>query len=92
MASAAPGVRRVGMRSVRSVSASLGMVSFLRLQSARMRLKPSCGLSDGKSGILTSTRPGRLRSTSMRSGRLEARTQRILPRLRVFDISLAIME
>ncbi len=92
MASAAPGVSRGGMMFFSSSSDSFGIFSFLRLQSARMRLNPSCGLRDGKRGILTSTLPGRLRSTSMRSGRLDARTQRILPRLRVFDISFAIME
>src|SRR5882672_2429317 len=50
-------------------------------QSKRIRSNPSRGVVVGNSGILTSTRPGRLRSTSIRSGRLEASTQ-ISPAIR----------
>ena len=62
-----------------------------RFDSARMSAKPSSGVVVGKMGILTSTRPGRLRSTSIRSGRLDARTQTNFPRLSVLLICSANM-
>ncbi len=43
----------------------------------------------GKSGMWTSSRPWRFRSTSTRSGREVAKIQMILPRFFVSDISLA---
>ena len=51
------------------------------LYKARIKLKSSLGVAVGKMGIFTSTRPGRFRSTSIKSGRLEASTQMIRPRM-----------
>src|SRR5436853_4963371 len=60
-----------------------GLVSRVErfFRSIRRRSKPSRFVDVGNRGILTSTRPGRFRSTSMRSGRLEASIQMTLPRL-----------
>ena len=52
----------------------------------------SAGVLVGSSGTFTSTRPGRLRSTSMRSGREEASSHSTRPRLPLSDISCAIIE
>ena len=52
----------------------------------------SAGVLVGSSGTFTSTRPGRLRSTSMRSGREEASSHNTRPRLPLSDISCAIIE
>ena len=60
--------------------------------SALNNAKPSAGVVVGKSGIFTSTRPGRFNSTSIKSGQLEASTQSKCPRLSESDISFAIIE
>jgi len=56
---------------------------------ARNSSRLSAGSTGGNSGMCTSRRPWRLRSTSTMSGRLVAKIQKIWPRLAVSAISLA---
>src|SRR6267142_73917 len=62
------------MRDSREPKAVSGIARPRFLQSIRIKSNPSRAVVVGNSGILTSTRPGRLRSTSIRSGRLDAST------------------
>ena len=85
-----PAERRRRRRAAADRSAVSGNFSFRAIASSSA--SRSSGVSGGNSGMCTSSRPCRFRSTSSRSGRDVANTQMMRPRLRVSDISLASIE
>jgi SpoVK/Ycf46/Vps4 family AAA+-type ATPase len=84
---ASPHTRKLEYMDLVAVSGNFSLRAIA--SSSAFRSSP---VSGGKSGMCTSSRPCRFRSTSSSSGRDVANTQMMRPRLRVSDISLASIE